>query len=54
MATKKKTHDIYTVEGLKVEKSEGSGVDSIQISIPKDMPYVKVRKALEIAILKVR
>ena len=55
MAGKKSpTHDIYTIEGLKAVKTEGSGVDSVQISIPKGMPYVKVRKALELALLRVR
>lgn len=52
---KKLTHDAYTVSGNKVEKSEvQSDSELVQILIPKDMPYVKVRKALEIALLRVR
>ena len=57
MAKKEKelTHDIYTLDGLKIEKSEGSfDLNGLQIIIPKGTPYVKIRKALETALLRIR
>lgn len=52
---KEPTHDKYTIEGNKASKSESVGEsDNVEITIPKGMPYVKVRKALEIALLRVR
>jgi len=52
---KENTHDCYTVLDRKVEKTEASFEgDEIQILIPKGTPYVKVRRALETALLRVR
>ena len=49
------THDVYTLNGNQAEKSEAKGAsDKVQVIIPKGTPYVKVRKALEIALLRVR
>lgn len=54
--TKKElTHDVYTIEDRKVVKSESShDGEEFQILIPKGMTYVKVRRALELALLRVR
>lgn len=52
---KEATHDVYTVEGRKVEKSEMvHDGEQVQVLIPKNTPYVQVRRALEIALLRVR
>jgi len=53
--SKKDTHTKYTIDGLKVigEPSKGTS-DNVEILIPQDMPYVKVRKALELALLRIR
>lgn len=49
------SHDVYTITGNKVEKSEVKGnSNKVQVIIPKNTPYVQVRKALEIALLRVR
>lgn len=49
------THIKHTINGLKVNSEAGLGDSSnIEIIVPKDMPYVKVRKALELALLRIR
>ena len=49
------THDSFKVVNTKVIKSEAShDSESVEILIPKGMPYVKIRKALEIALLRIR
>lgn len=55
MAKKEPTHNKFEVLGNTVSKDEVTGKgEQVEIIIPKDMPYVKVRKALEIALLRIR
>lgn len=52
---KEPSHDVYSIDGRKVEKSEMvHDGDQVQVIIPKNTPYVQVRRALEIALLRVR
>jgi len=55
MAKKEPTHNTFEVAGNTVSKGETVGKgEQVEIIIPKNMPYVKVRKALEIALLRIR
>lgn len=52
---KEKTHIKHSHKGVKFEASESDGEEGVlEINIPKGMPYVKIRKALELAILRIR
>lgn len=52
---KQKSHIKHTVAGVKVAKESVSGSsENVEIIIPQGMPYVKVRKALELALLRIR
>lgn len=52
---KEKTHIKHTHNGLKFSSEEiDSKCDGVEIIVPKGMPYVKLRKALELALLRVR
>jgi hypothetical protein len=52
--SKKASHNKFTLLDRTFEKSEVShDSDNVEIFIPKDMPYVKVRRALEFALLRI-
>ena len=52
---KEKTHTKYSHKGVKFEASESDGEEGVlEINIPKGMSYVQIRKALELAILRIR
>lgn len=52
---KEATHTKYSISGVKVASEEyESKATDIEVIIPKGLPYTKVRKALEIALLRIR
>ena len=52
---KEAAHVKYSIDGVKVTSEDfDSKSESIEVIVPKGIPYAKVRKALEIALLRIR
>jgi len=52
---KEATHTKYNIDGVKVVSADcESNSSEIEVIVPKGIPYAKVRKALEIALLRIR
>ncbi|AUR93052.1 hypothetical protein NVP1182O_10 [Vibrio phage 1.182.O._10N.286.46.E1] len=52
---KEATHNVFTVDKNKVSKDDMvHDSEKVQVLIPKGMTYVQVRRALEIALLRIR
>ena len=49
------THTRYSIDGVKVSSNDlAADGDDVVVIVPKGMAYTKVRKALEIALLRIR